>query len=302
MPVFTDEGHCRLPPPLINSPWRRKEFPHGCDFVKLTDSRIGAVPGGSGIYLQRIGNITIDGILGAGHNDDSEPPSPLCDTFIYFTAAHGTVIVTGCECEGFITSLRITSLQVGNYAWPIVLLNNTFGNAIKIESQCEFVSIGNRYLIDTVHCDPNAAATIYSFGDAIIGLNKVPVPSADFHLNDGLSRLASRANHYRLDFQRPARFGGRAGTIPPLRRDISVAISMPDDRGVDTVDETGEVPPTPPTPTQLSLCDAVGTPLFNLRADADYLYFEDGDSGDKLMRLDRHGNLALHGAILEREI
>jgi hypothetical protein len=256
-----------------------------CDFMKIVDSRIGVLVGGFGIYMERVGIISIDGILGAGTMDTTS--DQRSDTFIYLTAGHGTVTISGCECEGFNFSMQVTSLAVGNFAWPILLLNSTFGDTLMLKSQCDFVSIGNRYLLDTVHCDPNASATIYSFGDAIIGLDKVPVPAADFHLNNSLSRLSSRANHYRVDFQLPARFGGKAGLIAPndpqMPIPISIAAFSRDD-------------------VQMALSDEEGMPLFNLHADSDYLYFEDGSTGDKLMRMDRRGNLAIHGRLSEEGI
>ena len=250
-----------------------------CDFMKIVDSRIGVLVGGFGIYMERVGIISIDGILGAGTMDTTS--DQRSDTFIYLTAGHGTVTISGCECEGFNFSMQVTSLAVGNFAWPILLLNSTFGDTLLLKSQCDFVSIGNRYLLDTVQCDPNASATIYSFGDAIIGLNKVPFPGADFHLNNSLSRLSSRANHYRVDFQLPARFGGKAGFITPTEQTtLPLAVSA---------FINGEA--------QVSLCDEDGSVLFNVRADAEFLYFENSDH-DRLMRLDnKDGNLVVKGTI-----
>jgi hypothetical protein len=255
------------------------------DFIKITDSRIGAEPAGFGIYLEKVGIITIDNVLGAGATDQTPQHNPISDTFIFITAGHGTVTVTGCECEGFMNSMQIVPLNVGNFSWPILLLNNTFGNPVRLNSQCEFISIGNRYAADTVQCNAQASATIYSLGDVLRDLDKPP-EVGEFELNQGLSRLASRANQYRVDFQRPARFGGKAGLIADRLENVSLAIAPLNDNA-------GEAQ------TQLALCNSEGKPLFNVRADASYLYFEDERSHQLIMRLDRAGNLAIHGHLSE---
>jgi hypothetical protein len=251
-----------------------------CDFMKITDSRIGTIPGGFGIYMNRVGIISLDSILGVGTFDTSTPPNPLSDTFIYITAAHGTLSISGCECEGFNNSIRIEPLSVGNDGWPILLLNCSWGHTVRINSQCELVSVANKYLPQTVVCDPNVTAMIYSFGDSLVNELKVQDPTFDFNLNGSNTRLVSRANHFRVDFQRPARFGGQAGQIAPWLEHTPLAASQ---------FEGGDA--------QVALCDPAGNVIFHVRAEEGFLYFENSDH-ERLRRLDdKDGNLVVKGTV-----
>jgi hypothetical protein len=191
--------------------------------MRIVDTRIGALPEGFGIYMERVGIITIDSILGAGRVNQQ---GTLSNTFIYITAAHATVTIINCECEGFDYSVQVQPLNVGNLAWPILMLNCTWGPKILFSSQCDVTSIANRYLPDTVECDPLVDVMFFSLGDIIIGLDRIPNPDYNFNLNGSTSRLVSRANRYRVDVGRPARFGGKAGMIAPLLTDTALAISQ----------------------------------------------------------------------------
>ena len=251
-----------------------------CSFVRILDSRIGANLDGYGMYFEKIGIITIDSILGAGqvlHSNKS-------DTFIFLTAARGTVTVINCECEGFDNSVQVTPLNTGNIAWPILFLNCAWGPQIQLNSQCEVVSIASRYLPQTVQCNELAEVMLYSFGDIIIGLDKQPNPAYNFDLNESDSRLVSRANRYRVDFQRPARFGGLPGQIAAWLEHTPLAISPLSEGEMATV----------------ALCNEAGNPIVNLRADDGALYFHDATEDRNVMKLElRTGNLFLRGQVRE---
>ncbi len=254
-----------------------------CSFMRILDTRIGAINGGFGIYMERVGIITIDSILGAGQ-PTHEAPS---DTFIYITKVRGTVTIINCECEGFSYSVRVEPPEFGNISWPILLLNCAFGPKVLINSQCDIVSVGTRYLPGTFECSAGAQdAMIFSFGDVIIGLDKVPREEIDFEINNDSSRMA-RANRYRVDFQRPTRIGG-AGGQPARNQQV---IEHNPALAVAPFDSDG---------TQITLCNPAGDKLFNLRADSDNIYFEDArtKAGTKLMSLDVNGNLTVKGDVI----
>ena len=252
-----------------------------CDFWKIVDSRIGAFPGGHGIHLRKVGIISFDGVLGAGN-----VPGMKGDTFIYMTAQHGTVTINGCECEGFFKSIEVIggpNLEA-NITWPILVLNSTFGNPILLKSNCDYVSIANRYVPLTVKCvEAGTDVMIYSFGDIFAGnLDPVPLDNRDYDFQlIGNSRVVSRANRFRLDFQQPARFGGQAGMIAPTPVDIALSIAPLNE---------GEA--------QMALCDPAGDPLLKITADGRYIYFDHVPIGHRLMRLDLEGNLTVKGQFI----
>ncbi len=262
-----------------------------CSFMRIVDSRIGAKLNGFGIYLEKVGIITIDSILGAGFVDEH---GTMCDTFIYLTAARGTVTMINCECEGFAHSIQVTSLATGNIAWPIVLLNCGWGPEIFISSQCDVVSVGSRYLPQTVQCDPLAEdARFFSFGDVIIGLDKVENSSNDFHLS-ATSRMAARANRYRVDFGLPTRIGGQAGQPPANANNLTNNPAL-------------AVAPFAAGQAQIALCNQAGLALYNVRAEVnategDAIYFTNARTGAKLMKLDSNGNLTVKGNVTPNTI
>jgi hypothetical protein len=235
-----------------------------------------------------VGIITLDSILGAANLDPLL--DALADSFIYLTAAHGTVTIINCQCEGFLNSINVSPSATGNISWPIVVLNSTLGDGVSLGHNCDYISIGNRYLPTSVHCNNDGNdVMIFSLGDIFAPNDpEVPLPAFDFQLQ-GNSRVVSRANRFRVDFQRPTRIGGQPGqppaNLPNIVQNPALALS-----------------PFSANGTQMALCDASGGKLFNLRADNEYVYFEDprAHGGVRtLMRLDRGGNLTVKGAFTE---
>jgi hypothetical protein len=99
--------------------------------------------------------------------------------------------------------------------------------------------------------------------------------------------MAARANRYRVDFALPTRIGGQAGQ-PPANQELTqenpaLAIASFDNQG-----------------TQIALCNPGGDKLFNVRADNDFIYFEDArvSPATKLMSLDVRGNLVVKGDVI----
>lgn len=255
-----------------------------CDFVKLTDSRIGAAVYGFGIFMEKVGNITIDNILGAGATDP--PTHRRADSFIYMTPAHATVTIINSECEGFLRAIALEANVNGNIGWPIMVLNSTFGDIIALSHNCDYISLSNRYEPGIVQCRDNGTdVMIYSVGDicAHFSTTDIPQPGDNPFVLIGNSRLVSRSNRFRVDFGQPARFGGQAGFITPIERmTLPLAVSAFSDDGA-----------------QVSLCDKEGRALFILHADKQFLYFERSDTGEKLMSLDNDGNLTLKGVLTQ---
>jgi hypothetical protein len=260
-----------------------------CDFWRIADSRIGAGILGDGIHLEKVGIITIDSVLGAG--SVSQHPPRRANNFIHMTPAHGTVTIINSECEGFLQSIRLSSEVEANIGWPIVVLNSAFGEEILLGHNCDYISLGNRYQPQTVKCVENGNdVMIYSFGD-IFASNVDDLPRDD-RLHDfvlqGNSRVVSRANRFRVDFQQPARFGGKAGQIAETLAETALAVS--------TFNDSQEQPQA-----QIALCNESGDVLFHVRADAGFIYFEappesPGLPNKKLMRLSSKGNLTIRGA------
>lgn len=259
-----------------------------CDFWRIADSRIGAALNGDGIHLEKVGIITLDSILGAG--TVRFPPHRTSMNFIYMTPAHGTVTIINSECEGFRNSIQLASEVEGNIGWPIVVLNSSFGAPILLGHNCDYISLGNRYLPQTVQCIDNGTdVMIYSLGD-IFAANVDDIPhddrSHDFVLH-GNSRVVSRANRFRVDFQRPARFGGQPGPRAETLTDVALAVAS------FGVDKLGVTKP------QFALCDPAGNVIFHLHAEDGFLYFENADH-DRLMSLDnKEGNLVILGELTE---
>lgn len=143
------------------------------------------------------------------------------------------------------------------------------------------MSLGNHYLVDSVRCgELGVDVMIFSFGDIFVGTNKLPDPAHDFLLT-GTGRLASRANRYRLDFGRPARFGGAGGQIGTLLGNVPLTVSSFTDYDA-----------------QVVLCGADGQPQYELRATNKFLFVDD-PQGVPLMRLDPNGNLVIKGMLME---
>jgi hypothetical protein len=257
-----------------------------CDFWKIVDCRIGANPGGNGVHLEKVGILAIDCLLGAGNGAGME-----ADALIYITAAHGTVTIVGCQVEGFENSIRLASSPEGNIAWPIVVLNSTFGFPVLLAHNCDYISLGCRYVPGSLQCvGPHGTdVMIYSFGDIIAPSDpnpEIPLSTYDFELF-GNSRVVSRSNRFRVDFQQPARFGGTPGQIATRLEDTALAIS-----------------PFQSGQPQVALCNSVGAVLYHIRADVNNIYFEDprvlpGDPFTKLMKLDRFGNLTVRGSYFQ---
>lgn len=257
-----------------------------CDFWKIVDCRIGANPGGHGVHLEKVGIIAIDTLLGAGN-----APGQLADALIYITAAHGTVTIIGCQCEGFTNSIRLASSAQGNIAWPILVLNCTLGLPVLLAHNCDYVSLGCRYTPGAVQCVENGTdVMIYSFGDIFAPGDPnpeipLPIPEHDFQLH-GNSRVVSRSNRFRVDFQQPTRIGGRPGPpILPRLPDTALAISP-------LTLASGQ--------KQMALCDAEGAVLFNVHAQQNALIFQNS-ANQNLMRLDGEGNLHLLGKVFAED-
>ena len=252
-----------------------------CDFCKITNSRIGAILSGYGIYMDKVGSITLDSILGAGtvQNDS------MSNTFIYMTPVHGAITISNSESEGFLNSMQVAPNIKGNIGWPIMVTNCAFGAPILLSSNCDYVSVGNRYAPGVVKCTHNGTdVMIYSFGDLCAPFpGDIPHPGDDPFVLLGNSRLVARSNRFRVDSQLPARFGGKAGLIPGWLEHTPLAISS----FKDSEEEA-----------QIVLCNEEGLPRFRVRADADYIYFEKA-SRKKLMRLDNDGNLVIAGRLEE---
>jgi hypothetical protein len=254
-------------------------------FLKIVDTRIGSAKDTFGIYLLRVGIIVIDSVVGAGPVLPPAPPPPnlalMADSFIYITSVRGTVTIINCECESYRRSIQVIGPSGdGNVSWPILLLNCALGPKVLLNSQCDLVSVGSRFLPGTVECGPlGIESMIFSFGDMIIGLDKVQNPNYDFTLNAS-SRVA-RANRYRVDFQRPTRIGGHGGQPAPILPTTALAVAAPG-----------------PSGNQLALCNPAGGVLFNLRAEENSLVFQN-PAGANLMRLDGEGNLYLQAKVFE---
>ena len=228
-------------------------------------------------------------MLGAANLDSSA--EVFADSFIYITPAHGTVTIINCESEGFLSSINVSPSESGNIGWPILVLNSSPGLGVNLSHNCDYVSIGNRYLPGAVQCANNGNdVMIYSFGD-IFAPNETDLPSPDYDfILHGNSRVVTRANRYRVDFQRPARFGGQAGPNPPVLNNVALAVA------------SLGLTPLGDTKPQTALCNPAGEVLFHVRADSDFIYFEDprtlppGTTPKKLMRLDRNGNMTIRGS------
>jgi hypothetical protein len=147
--------------------------------------------------------------------------------------------------------------------------------------------IGNRYYPGTVACvEHGTDVMIYSFGDVFTFEDGIPLDNRryDFVLH-GNSRIVSRANRFRVDFGKPARFADRVGVgsrdMPLSNTALSIA-------------------PITAGEAQLSLnAHGTGEQLFKLRADANFLYVDDPMNNRRLMKLDRDGNLTLRGKVIE---
>lgn len=215
-----------------------------CDFWRIVDCRLGPALRGYGIYLRKVGIITIDSVLGAGAKTHI-PTFRTSHSFIYLTPAHGTVTIINCECEAFLASINVAPNPDANIGWPIVVINSTLGDNVALTHNCDYISVGNRYLPDSVVCAENGTdVMIYSFGD-IMAPNEtdLPQPHYDFMLH-GNSRVVTRANRFRVDFQRPARFGGQPGPTAPVLPDAPLAVS-----------------PFALGQAQITLCSPTGAPL-----------------------------------------
>lgn len=254
-----------------------------CDFWRIADSRIGAALLGDGIHLEKVGIITIDSVLGAG--SVREHPHRTARSFIYLTPAHGTVTIINCENEGFLFSMRLSAEVESNIGWPIVVLNSALGAEVLLGHNCDYISLGNRYLPGTVKCvEQGNNVMIYSLGD-IFARNEDDAPQDDpqydFVLH-GDSRVVSRANRYRVDFQRPARFGGQVGPRAETLADTALSVSP---------FSSGEA--------QMALCNPAGDVIFHVRAEEGFLYFENS-AHKRLMSLDnKEGNLVIAGTLTQ---
>lgn len=254
-----------------------------CDFWKIVDSRIGTTVSGYGIYLAKVGIITIDSVVGIGGNSPERHDLP--PAFIYLTPVRATVTIINSECEGFLNSIEVAANVKGNIGFPIVVLNCTFGDAIRLAHNCDYVSIGNRYYPGTVTCAGNGNdVRIFSFGDVFTVEGGLPQDNSqhDFGLL-GTSRIVSRANRFRVDFGNPARFADRVGVGS---RDLplsNTALSIAPLKG-------GEA--------QLSLnAHGTGEQLFKISADANFIYFDNPRNNKRLMKLDGDGNLIVKGLV-----
>jgi hypothetical protein len=270
-------NHCSIVE-CNNAIWLNSQ---NCDFWRIADSRIGAALNGDGIHLEKVGIITIDSVLGAGAV--RFPPHRTAHNFIYLTPAHGTVTIINCQNEGFLYSMRLSSEVESNIGWPIVVLNSSLGAKVLLGHNCDYISLGNRYQPNSVECGPQGTdVMIYSFGDIFahnIGDLPQDNPQHDFALQ-GNSRVVSRANRYRCDFQRPARFGGQVGPRAKTLAETALAVS-----------------PFMMGEAQVALCDPAGDVIFHLRAEEGFLYFENSEH-ERLMRLDnKDGNLVIKGTL-----
>lgn len=279
-----------------------------CSFLKIMDTRIGSAKDAFGIYLFKVGTVVIDSLLGAGPvlppvTPPQEPDRTLmADSFIYLTSVRATVTIINCECESYRQSIQVVGPgAVGNVSWPIVLLNCALGPEVLLNAQCDMVSVGSRFLPDTVKCGPlGDQVRIFSFGDVIIDQDKAENPNYDFGFN-AISRVAARANRYRVDFGLPTRIGGQGGKPPKVLNNPLDHPAQNTALAVASLAANG---------TQVSLCNPAGDRLFNIRADADFIYFEDPRLPPpphvpedrppvKLMKLDRNGNLTVKGNYLQ---
>jgi hypothetical protein len=117
-------------------------------------------------------------------------------------------------------------------------------------------------------------------------LDKQENPNYDFTLN-ATSRLAARANRYRVDFGLPTRIGGRAGQPPSILDNVALAIAA---------FGAGQA--------QVALCNPAGQPLYRIRAEVDIatgddaIYFENPRTGERLMKLKSNGDLLVKGQVI----
>jgi hypothetical protein len=253
-----------------------------CDFWKIVDCRVGAGIDKYALQFKGVGSVVIDSVLGAGNAIGSE-----AEAFLYLSPAHGTVTLISCECEGFKKSIEVApgpALEA-NINWPILLLNNAFGPKVALNSNCDFVSVGNCYLPDTVQCGENGTdVMIFSFGDIIRPNQGLPAPTDDFNMVPN-SRVAARSNRFRTDFQRPTRIGGQPGQPPPVLENIALAVA-----------------PLAEGEPQIVLCDWDGTAIWKLRADARTLFFEHEPTSETVMSLSRDGDLVIKGKLFENSL
>lgn len=174
------------------------------DFWKIEDCFFGPTSGGYGIYLQRSGIVSIDSSFASGPGGAGQAPAR---TFIFVGGAHGNLTIINGHCENFTNWMEV--VQPHNQTHPITVINSVVGPPIRLRANCQFVSIGNSYLSESIETvDAGTSIPIYSIGDNFSTPNDTY--SGDFKLQND-SRLAIRSNLARNDFQVDSRFTRRVG-------------------------------------------------------------------------------------------
>jgi hypothetical protein len=174
------------------------------DFWKIEDCFFEANSGGYGIYMERSGLVSIDSSFGTGPGG---PGQTRAMTFIFVGGAHGNLTIINGHCENFTNWMEV--VQPHNQTYPITVINSVVGAPIKLRANCQFVSIGNSYLANTIQTiDAGTSIPIYSIGDNFSTPDGAY--SGDFKLQND-SRLAIRSNLARNDFGVDSRFSRRVG-------------------------------------------------------------------------------------------
>lgn len=173
------------------------------DFWTIEDCAFTIVPGGYGIYLQRSGILMINASYGSG------PASPpFAKTFIYVGGAHSNITIVKGHCESYENFMEV--VEPSNMFSPITVINSTIGPPVKLRSNCQYVSIGNAYGVDSLQTvEMGNSVPIYSIGD-VFHNPRTGIVGGDAKLQID-SRYAIRSNFERNDFQVPARFTQRVG-------------------------------------------------------------------------------------------
>ena len=61
-----------------------------------------------------------------------------------------------------------------NITWPILVINSTLGPDVELNSNCDYISIANRYLPETVKC-VDAGTDVISTASATSSLRISPI-------------------------------------------------------------------------------------------------------------------------------
>jgi hypothetical protein len=173
------------------------------DYWKIEDCPIGSTPNGYGIYLERSGLVNLDGTYGSGPPGAGQAPAK---TFIYVGGAHSNLTIINAHCEYYTNWMEV--VEPHNMLTPITVISSSIGAPLLLRANCQFVSIGNAYVADSIQTVGQATSVpIYSIGDTFSNRGVV---GGDFKLQND-SRLAIRSNFTRNDFQNQTRFSSRVG-------------------------------------------------------------------------------------------